>query len=353
MREKMVVMLILVSLFTTLFGMTIRITPVHAPPGGIVHIVPSPPTPTLFAAITIALPNDEIHIMPGWIEPPLVAPLLIWQNDLWIIGGPTSFGPPPMIELAGFAVTITGNNVYITGLNIMDSAGAAIPSIVVASTGCIIRNNIIKGVIPPSTGIQVTGPSNTIALNTMSWWGVGIDLFGPGSFGNIVIGNIISPNYNWGIQVSGGAGMNQIYYNNLMAAPFMTELWDANPAGSPPNAFDDTSFSLGGLVWGPSGGPGWNKGNYEGTWGIPPPYVVPPATNGYLDFWPLAAPWTQLSGDINLDGQVDIFDIVIIASVFPLSWCQLGWDPKADLNTDGTVDIFDIVIVAASFGSHM
>jgi hypothetical protein len=52
-------------------------------------------------------------------------------------------------------------------------------------------------------------------------------------------------------------------------------------------------------------------------------------------------------GDVNADGSVDIFDLVLVAQNFGLT---SGFDTRADLNSDGTVDIFDLVTVAQNFG---
>jgi len=354
MREKVVVGILVTALFTAAFGIAFRITPVHAPPGGVLWTVPG--NGTLFSVITtLAGNNDEIHVQAGWIEPPFPT-YTIWQNNLWIIAAPPALGNPPLIDLRGSTIIITGAGVFIWGLDIIDTGPAAAPiGILLAppSQHCIIRSNKIIGLSPGTIGIQVLSNDNDIDLNTMSTWGICIDLAGGASTGNLVVGNTIHPPYNWGIQVSAGAGFNQIYYNNMFGpgVGICQELFDANLGGSPPNAFDDTSFSLGGAVWGPSGGPSLNKGNFEWSWPGPVPYLVPPGTNGYVDFWPRnPVPWTQIPGDINKDGRVDIFDIVIVAAGFGTVWCQFGWDPRGDLNGDGGIDVFDIVIVAASFG---
>jgi len=55
-------------------------------------------------------------------------------------------------------------------------------------------------------------------------------------------------------------------------------------------------------------------------------------------------------GDLNSDGIVDIYDVVIIAIAFGSKQGDSNWNPLADLNNDGIVDIFDVVIVAKNFG---
>lgn len=54
-------------------------------------------------------------------------------------------------------------------------------------------------------------------------------------------------------------------------------------------------------------------------------------------------------GDINQDGVVDIYDLVIIAIDF--GKIVPPCNPVADVNGDGAIDIFDIALVALDFGS--
>jgi hypothetical protein len=49
--------------------------------------------------------------------------------------------------------------------------------------------------------------------------------------------------------------------------------------------------------------------------------------------------------DLTLDGVVDLFDLVLVASQFGLEG-----DLSGDVNNDGTVDLFDLVRVASHFG---
>jgi hypothetical protein len=74
----------------------------------------------------------------------------------------------------------------------------------------------------------------------------------------------------------------------------------------------------------------------------------------------------SIVGDINLDGTVDIFDLVPVARAFgaefnatdgmywhepPYGPCQgCPHPPDVDLNDDGIIDIFDCVIIATHFG---
>ena len=54
---------------------------------------------------------------------------------------------------------------------------------------------------------------------------------------------------------------------------------------------------------------------------------------------------TSLMGDVNEDGEVNILDLVFVASHFDATDA-----PAADLNGDGSVNIQDLVLVANRFG---
>ncbi len=58
----------------------------------------------------------------------------------------------------------------------------------------------------------------------------------------------------------------------------------------------------------------------------------------------------SLQGDINDDGTVDIFDAIILSSVFNSVPDSPRWNPNADINKDGIVDIYDAIILARNFG---
>ena len=54
--------------------------------------------------------------------------------------------------------------------------------------------------------------------------------------------------------------------------------------------------------------------------------------------------------DINFDGNIDIFDIVVLAIAFGARGGDPNWNVEADINLDGIIDIFDIVKIALKFG---
>jgi hypothetical protein len=56
-----------------------------------------------------------------------------------------------------------------------------------------------------------------------------------------------------------------------------------------------------------------------------------------------------LAMDINKDGLIDIFDLVVVALAYSSKPGDANWNPIADLNRDGIVDIYDIAKIAINF----
>jgi hypothetical protein len=56
-----------------------------------------------------------------------------------------------------------------------------------------------------------------------------------------------------------------------------------------------------------------------------------------------------LAMDINKDGLIDIFDLVVVALAYSSKPGDSNWNPIADLNRDGVVDIYDIAKIAINF----
>lgn len=57
-----------------------------------------------------------------------------------------------------------------------------------------------------------------------------------------------------------------------------------------------------------------------------------------------------LFGDLDCDCDVDIVDIMMVASHWNTAEGEEGYDPLYDLDNDGDIDIVDIMHVAAHWG---
>jgi hypothetical protein len=62
---------------------------------------------------------------------------------------------------------------------------------------------------------------------------------------------------------------------------------------------------------------------------------------------------TLIPGDVNNDGVVDIFDLVLVGIAFGSEPGDPNWDERADLNGDGFVNILDAVIVGTNYGKSV
>jgi hypothetical protein len=58
----------------------------------------------------------------------------------------------------------------------------------------------------------------------------------------------------------------------------------------------------------------------------------------------------HIRGDIDWDGDVDIYDIVRMSGAYNKAYPNPQYDPYCDINEDGDIDIYDIVIAADNYG---
>jgi len=54
--------------------------------------------------------------------------------------------------------------------------------------------------------------------------------------------------------------------------------------------------------------------------------------------------------DIDGDGDVDIYDVVAVSSIYGCKEGEACWNPQADLSENGVIDIYDIVGVTSHYG---
>jgi len=95
----------------------------------------------------------------------------------------------------------------------------------------------------------------------------------------------------------------------------------------------------------------WNYsdiGNYWHEWLGDPPYNI---TVNNLDYHPLDHPLMRsLTGDFDWDGDVDIYDIVMMAGAYGTIPGDKKWNPFVDLITDWEINIYDVVLACDSYG---
>ena len=58
-----------------------------------------------------------------------------------------------------------------------------------------------------------------------------------------------------------------------------------------------------------------------------------------------------IPGDVDGDSHVDILDAINASYSYGKGLGDAGWNPLTDLNGDNTTDIFDFVMLASLFGS--
>ena len=58
------------------------------------------------------------------------------------------------------------------------------------------------------------------------------------------------------------------------------------------------------------------------------------------------------AGDINVDGAVDLFDVLLLVKALGSTTGDPNWNPEADLNLDSVIDVYDAVILAGHYGEQ-
>ncbi|TET62304.1 hypothetical protein E3J49_08425 [Candidatus Bathyarchaeota archaeon] len=173
---------------------------------------------------------------------------------------------------------------------------------------------------------------------------------------NRIYGNNITD--CWIPIIGGDNAENIIYHNNFINN------------GEPPRIYEsedswDMGYPFGGNYWSDYNGTDLYcdaNQSFNGSDGIgDTQYVFPDAWSetNFTDRYPLIEPWTPswepippfLTGDVNYDRKVNIYDITFLASIYRCKEGDLEWNPFADLAQPyGQIDIFDLVTCAAHYG---
>jgi parallel beta-helix repeat protein len=106
----------------------------------------------------------------------------------------------------------------------------------------------------------------------------------------------------------------------------------------------DRSSTILTVTWNTSG---FAKGNYT-LWAYAEPVQGETETtdNTFTD----SVVYIGVSGDINGDGTVDIFDAIILSSAFGAKSSDPNWNPNIDFDNTNEIDIFDAIILSTHFG---
>lgn len=70
-------------------------------------------------------------------------------------------------------------------------------------------------------------------------------------------------------------------------------------------------------------------------------------TNNVFEFGEI---WVKILADINNDRKIDIYDVVMITSIYGAKRGDSIWNPQIDLNPDGKIDIYDVVVATSKYG---
>ena len=95
---------------------------------------------------------------------------------------------------------------------------------------------------------------------------------------------------------------------------------------------------------------GWPMGNYStNAYAWPMPGETDTIDNNVIGGWI----FVTLTGDVDGDQDVDIFDIVNIAGAYGAQEGDTQYKANCDIDNDGDIDIFDIVAAAGNYGQSI
>jgi len=235
---------------------------------------------------------------------------------------------------------ISGNNLSANGSCGIEFWGSSFPF--GSDYNTISKNDISFN---NGVGISLSHSSNSSIFenNLTANSGYGIYLYS--SFGNSVSrNNLTANNLNIGI---GSSSSNMICHNNLVDNGQQVSI----EAGSV-NAWDN-GYPYSGSYWSDYNGTDLFRGPYQnetGGDGIGDTHYIIDSNN--TDNYPLMQPWRCISGDVNGDGTVDIYDAILLSGAFNSQLGSAKWNPNADINGDGIVDIYDAIILSGHFNQH-
>jgi len=250
-----------------------------------------------------------------------------------------SIDPPtaPISTVDNFTYTLTGN--------ITSNADG----IVVERSNIIIdgRENVVHGTgALMSSGLCLSYVSN-VTINNMKIKEFAFGIYLLYSPNNIISRNNIANNVD-GIWLYDFSNNNNIYHNNFVNNAH--QAWSYKST----NVWDD-GYPSGGNYWSDYDGADSFSGPYQNVTGSDgigdTPYTPYIFTVIIRDCYPLMTPWTPIPGDVNRDGKVDIYDVVLACASYGSKKGDPNWNLYADVAPPwGIINIYDIVTITRNYG---
>jgi parallel beta-helix repeat protein len=221
-------------------------------------------------------------------------------------------------------------------------------------------------------GLRVASGGSSYLNASDNWvmhnrgYGIGLTGFSSGSHYATIARNLIANNSD-GIALGQYSNYHTITYNNISQNGYgfyieysaQNTIWHNTIIGNAQQVYV-SSGSVNAWDGGyPAGGNYWNdyididlyKGQHQNETGGDDVWDHPYAIDGSnQDRYPLTKPYSEPTGDVDGDQDVDIFDIVRMASIYGVESPDPRYSRLCDLDLDADIDIFDIVVAAGNYG---
>jgi len=213
-----------------------------------------------------------------------------------------------------------------------------------------ITNNIGSGI-----WLDVSSFNNISGNNVTNNWGEGFLLYYY-SLNNSISENNIANNGGVGIGFGPYCSNNSICHNNFKDNGQQVYIYPYDPARARPMNVWDDGYPSGGNYWSDYSGVDLKWGSDQsrsGSDGIGDTAYVIDGNN--RDRYPLMKPWAPSLPkgpcDLNGDGKVDIYDVVLASVAYGSRPGDPNWNSYADLAPpQGIINIYDIVTIAVNCG---
>lgn len=317
--------------------------------------------PTISAALAAANDGDTILVSPG-----------VYNEYISIEKSVSLEGSGREVTIISDAVVVEAPFVKISGFTICNgSTGIFLHKVAQNTT---ISDNTISNC--NGLGIHVDCGFGILILNNVIS-NVTIGLYTKTAFQYCeVIGNNFTMNDVGIMEHASWSRGNLFCFNNFIDNCASVDAFARR------NAWD-YGYPLGGNYWSEYNGTDTYRGQFQNVTGIDgigdTAYEITGTSGKCEDRYPLMRPWSRprnhgferrgwsvfvglnwnasngwrdRKGDVNGDGVVNIYDVVIVTGVYGSHPGDPNWDPVCDLNGDGVVDIYDVVMVTSEYGSE-